>query len=165
MPSVPDTIRDFLDQTTIGVAGVSRSTAQPANAIYRRLKETGHRVFATNPSATEVEGDVCYPDLASVPEPMGGVVIATHPDAATGVVRECIGLRVPRVWMHRSFGEGSVSPEAVELCRKHGITVIAGGCPMMYCGRVDPFHRCVRWVLGVRGRIEVPGVAQGPPTT
>jgi len=28
-----------------------------------------------------------------------------------------------------------------------------GGCPMMYCGKVDVGHRCMRWILDLRGRI------------
>ena len=47
-------------QTRIAVAGVSRDSKQPANLIYRRLRATGHEVFAVDPNADEVEGDVCY---------------------------------------------------------------------------------------------------------
>jgi uncharacterized protein len=33
-------------------------------------------------------------------------------------------------WMHRSYGAGSVSGTAYG--REHGITVIDGGCPLMF---------------------------------
>lgn len=153
MPSVPDAVNEFLARKRLAVAGVSRSPQQPANAIYRRLRDTGHEVFATNPEADTVEGDPCYPGLAALPAPVDGVVIATPPAAAVEVVRDCAELGIERVWMHRSFGEGSVSDEAVALCRESGISVIVGGCPMMFCGKVDPFHRCMGWFLRVRGRI------------
>ena len=153
MPSIPDAVTEFLARKRLAVAGVSRSAQQPANAIYRRLRETGHEVYATNPEADTVEGDPCYPGLAALPVRVEGVVIATPPAAAAAVVRECAELGIERVWMHRSFGDGSVSDEAVALCREKGISVIVGGCPMMYCGKVDPFHRCMRWFLGARGRI------------
>ena len=42
---------------------------------------------------------------------------------------------------------------AVEACRIHGIDCIEGGCPLMFCGRVDPVHRCMRWWLQRRGRV------------
>lgn len=153
MPSISDAVNEFLTGKRLAVAGVSRSSQQPANAIYRRLRETGHEVYATNPEADSVEGDPCYPGLGALPVRVDGVVIATPPSAATEVVRECAELGIGRVWMHRSFGEGSVSEEAVALCREKGISVIEGGCPMMFCGRVDPFHRCMGWFLRVRGRI------------
>lgn len=147
--------REFLAARRIAVAGVSRDRTQAANLIYRRLRDTGHEVVAINPSTDRVEGDPCWPDLRAVPGRVDGVVISTPPAAAAGVVRACVELGIPRVWMHRAFGVGSVSEEAVALCRSHGIAVIAGGCPMMYCGKVDLGHRCMRWVLQLRGRIEV----------
>lgn len=154
MPSIPDAVTEFLAQKTLAVAGVSRTPQQPANAIYRRLRETGHEVYATNPETDTAEGDVCYPRLSALPEVVDGVVIATPPGVAAEVVRECADLGIRRVWMHRSFGDGSVSEEAVALCREEGISVIVGGCPMMFCGKVDPFHRCMGWFLRVRGRIQ-----------
>jgi hypothetical protein len=53
--------------------------------------------------------------------------------------------------MHRSFGAGSVSKTAVQFCHEHGIAVIPGGCPMMFCRPVDFGHRCMRWVLTLNG--------------
>ncbi len=146
-----EAVEDFLAQKRIAVAGVSRNGSQPANFIYRKLRGAGYQVFAVNPSAKELEGDRCYPDLASIPETVDGVVIATHPKATLNVVHECEELGISRAWMHRSFGQGSVSKSAVEFCRENGITCIAGGCPMMFCPPVDMPHRCMRWVLNFAG--------------
>lgn len=153
MAAIPVTIQEFIDARRIVVAGVSRDPNQPANHIFRRLRDSGHDVVAVNPAAGQVEGGACWPDVRAVPGPVDGVVIATPPSAAADVVRACAERGVPRVWMHRSFGEGSVSEEAVALCREHGIRAVVGGCPLMYCGRVDVVHRCMRWVLEARGRI------------
>jgi hypothetical protein len=79
------------------------------------------------------------------------VVIATAPEVAETLVRDCADAGVARVWLHRSFGQGSVSEEAVAFCREHKMTVIAGGCPMMYCQPIDWGHRCMRWALSVTG--------------
>lgn len=146
-------IEDFLAQKRIAVAGVSRNKNEAANAVYRKLRGAGHEVFAVNPNAQTVEGDPCYPDLRSVPGGIDGVVIATHPAVSGQVAQQCVQLGVSRVWMHRSFGQGSVSEEAVGICRENGIAVIAGGCPLMFCDPVDIGHRCMRWVLGVTGRL------------
>ena len=154
MSKVPEAVQEFLAARRIAVAGVSRDPRQPANLIFRRLRETGHEVVAVNPAAAEVEGQRCWPDLASVPGEVEAVVVATPPSASVDVVRACAERGIRRVWMHRSFGEGSVSAEAASLCREHGIQLIAGGCPMMYCGKVDVGHRCMRWILDLRGRIE-----------
>ena len=147
---------EFLALDPIAVVGVSRDPSSPANLIYRKLKETGHRVFAVNPKAREVEGDRCYANLATLPAPVEGVVIVTPPEAAAAVVDDCAAVGVRSVWMHRSFGHGSVSREAVDRCRRHGISVIPGGCPMMHCAPVDRGHACMRAVLRLTGKLPVP---------
>lgn len=144
--------QDFLAQKRIAVAGVSRSREEAANLIYRKLRETGHDVFAINPNADTVEGELCYPDLKSIPEKVDGVVMVTRPEVTEKLVAECVELDIPRVWMHRSLGN-SVSEKAVQMCRQHGITVIPGGCPMMFCQPVDFGHTCLRLVMTLTGGV------------
>jgi predicted CoA-binding protein len=148
-------VRDFLAQKRIAVAGVSRDNGHHpvGNLIYRRLKKTGHEVFPVNPHIQSFEGDRCYPDVRSIPGGVDGVVIVTRPDATDRIVRDCSDAGVPRVWMHQSIGTkaSSVSPAAVEYCRQHDISVIAGACPMMFGDGVDLGHACMRWILRLTG--------------
>jgi hypothetical protein len=60
---------------------------------------------------------------------------------------------VKRVWFHRSFGDGSVSEEAVSECERLGIESIVGGCPLMFCDPVDIGHKCMRWWFQRSGRV------------
>ncbi len=159
MLKVTKPVAEFLSKKHIAVAGVSRNFQQPANAIYRKLKSAGYQVYAINPNAERVEGDACYPDLHSVPEPIEAVMIVTHPDMAAKVVRECADLGIRHVWLHRSFGQGSISEEAVFECVLHNIACLVGGCPMMYCEPVDFGHRCMRWILKMQKRL--PGEGTG----
>ena len=148
MATVSAAVADFLGQRRIAVAGVSREAAgHGGNLVYQRLRDRGYQVFAVNPNAEVVEGDTCYRDLAAIPGGVDAVVIATNPAAAEGVVAECELLGVRRVWMHRSFGAGSVSDAATTKGRKAGMTVIAGGCPLMFDPTADFGHKCMRWVL------------------
>jgi hypothetical protein len=147
-------VHDFLAQKRIAVAGVSRDNNHhpSANLIYRRLKETGHDVFPVNPHLQTFEGDRCYPDLKSIPGQVDGVVIVTRPEVTRHIVHDCSDAGVSRVWMHQSMAKGSsVSPEAVEYCRQHGISVIAGACPMMFGPGVDFGHKCMRWMMKLTG--------------
>ena len=154
MPTADAAIKDFLAQKRIAVAGVSREPGgmHGGNVVYRRLKERGYRVLAVNPNADTVEGDPCYRSLASILGGVDAVVIATTPAVAPSVARECAELGITRVWMHRSFGGGSVSEEAHELCREHGIASIAGGCPLMYGPTSDAGHRFMRIFAGLFGQ-------------
>lgn len=153
MVPVPKPVAEFLAGRRIAVAGVSRAGNAPANAIFRRLRDCGHEVIPVNPAAAEVEGVRCFPDLASVPGPIHGVMVVTHPAVAAAVARVAVGRGIRHVWFHRSFGAGSVSPEAVRECRAGGVEPIVGGCPLMYCRPVDVGHRCFRWWLRLRRRV------------
>jgi len=141
----PGPIQDFLRGRRIAVAGVSRGQGSAANFVFRKLRDSGYQVFPINPNASEVEGVKCYPSLASVPLPLDGVVIATHPNVSIEVVRQAVEWKIPRVWFHRSVGRGSVSEEAVKECEANRISCIVGGCPAMYCEPVDRGHRFLRW--------------------
>jgi hypothetical protein len=55
--------------------------------------------------------------------------------------------------MHRSFGQGSVSDAAADYCRAHGITVIAGGCPLMFGPTADFGHKCMAWIGKLSGSV------------
>lgn len=152
MAALETAVRDFLAQKRIAVAGVSRQAAgHGGNIVYQRLRSRGYEVFAVNPNADSVEGDACYHDLASIPGGVDAVVVATNAADTGRVVDECAKLGIRRVWMHRSFGAGSVSPEAVEAGRAAGITVIAGACPLMFDPTADVGHKCMRWVMGLTG--------------
>ena len=148
-------VHDFLAQKRIAIAGVSRDGGDHpvGNLIYKRLKTTGHDVFAVNPHMKTFDGDHCYPDLKSIPGGVDGVVIITRPEVTEQIVHDCTGAGVRRVWMHQSMpGKGSsVSAAAVEYCRHHGISVIAGACPMMYGPGADFPHTCMRWMLRLTG--------------
>jgi hypothetical protein len=155
MPTVDQAIADFLAQKRIAVAGVSREGGgkHGGNIVYQRLKERGYQVFAVNPNTDTVEGDPCYRSLAAIPGGVDAVVIATHPSVAPSVARECKELGITRVWMHRSFGGGSVSKEAHEFCRQNGIASLAGGCPLMYGPTSDGGHRFMKVFAGLFGQL------------
>ncbi len=163
--SIHDAAATFLAARRIAVTGVSRDPkgANAANAVYRRLRERGYEVVAVNPAADEVEGDACYHRLADIPGGVDAVVIASPPATAEAIVDECAALGVHQVWMHRSVGGGSVCAEATVRGRARGMTVIDGGCPLMFAPTSDPAHRVMRAVFTLVGhvprRVPVPAEA------
>jgi predicted CoA-binding protein len=154
MDTIKKAATEFLAAKRVAVTGVSR-TAQGhgSNVVYKRLRDKGYEVFAINPNTETVEGDSAFPDLKSIPGGVEAVVIGTRPESADATMAECAELGINRVWMHRAMGAGSVSASAIEYGRKHGITVIDGGCPLMFEPTADFGHKCMKFFLSASGAV------------
>ncbi len=154
MTTTKEAARDFLASRRIAVTGVSHAPkGHGSNAVYTFLRTNGYEVFAVNPSVESVEGDPAYADLHAIPGGVDAVVIATAPPHAQGTMREAAELGIDKVWMHRAFGAGSVSATAAEWGREHGITVIDGGCPLMFSEAGDRGHKLMCRVLTWTGKV------------
>ncbi|WNM28505.1 CoA-binding protein [Demequina capsici] len=154
MTSIADAAQQFLSHRRIAVTGVSRNPeGHGSNAVYVRLRERGFQPFAINPNAESVEGDPAYPSLAAVPGGVEAVVIGTSPQHAMATVEEAAALGITDIWMHRSFGAGSVDEPAAAWGRAKGMTVIAGGCPLMFGDASDGGHRFMCSVMKLTGKV------------
>jgi predicted CoA-binding protein len=151
MQEIKQAAAAFLANKRVAVTGVSRTPkTHGSNTVYRRLRDRGYEVFAVNPNTDEVEGDRCYENLSSIPNGVEAVVIGTRPEIAEDTMRECAELGIKHVWMHWGGGASSVSKPATDYGRQHGITVIDGGCPLMFGPTADIGHKIMRRVLASR---------------
>ena len=154
MQSIKEAASEFLGKKRIAVTGVSRKPASHgSNIVYQRLRDRGYEVFAVNPNADEVEGDVAYLDLKSIPDGVDAVVIGTRPEIAEDTMRECVDLGIDYVWMHRAFGQGSASQAAATYGREHGVHVIDGGCPLMFEPTSDGGHKVMKFFCTLAGTV------------
>lgn len=145
---------EFLALKRVAVTGVSANpSGHGSNAVYTRMRDRGYEVFPVNPNSPTAEGDQTYPDLQSIPDGVEAVVIGTRPDRAEATMQEAIDLGITHVWMHRAFGSGSVSEPAATLGRANGVTVIDGGCPLMFGPTSDGGHRFMCKLLTMTGKV------------
>lgn len=142
---ISDAIDSFLAQPAIAVVGVSRSGKKFGNVAFRTLREKGYRVYAIHPLADAIDGEPCYPTLATTPETVGAVLVVVPPWDALGVIREAAAAGIHHIWLQ----QGSESTDAVALCAELGIAVISGECILMFAKPtgVHKLHRLVRRVM------------------
>jgi len=167
MVNIDQLVQDFLAQKVIAVVGVSKQRETGANRNYKTFQRHGYRVYAVNPRISEFDGAPCYPDLKSIPEKPDAVFMLTSPRVTEQIVQQCVDLEVKHVWMHCLMGtkpglstdSTSVSPEAVETCRKHGIAVIPGSCPAQFLN-ADFGHSLMRRLWSMFGYLNVNGEVQ-----
>ena len=145
-------IQDFLAQKRIAVVGASRNPKDFNAALFREFATRGYDVVPVNPNAKEIEGRPCFDSVQDVKPPVDAALILTPPNTTDTVVKDCAEAGVKRVWMFRAAGKGAVSPSAVEFCRREGIRVVPGHCPLMFLSKTGFPHRLHGFILKVIGR-------------
>jgi hypothetical protein len=140
-------VNEFLAQRHIAVVGASDVKGSFAKTVYRELRSHGYDVVPVNPTATSVDGDRCFPDLASVPGVIDGALVMVNRDVSASVVGDCAARGIQRVWLFKGLGgPGAVSDEAVRIAREHGISLVEGACPLMFLENPAWIHRVHRFV-------------------
>ncbi len=129
--------REILEKYhTIVVVGASSLPEKPSHWVSEYMIEQGYRVIPVNPEETEVFGVPCYPDLASVPEPVEFVNVFRRPEYCAAVVRDAIAVGAKVVWLQ----SGIISDEARRLAEEAGITFVQNRCVLQEHGRYAIGH-------------------------
>ena len=119
------TPRQILEEsTTIAVVGASRHEEKAAYAVPLQLKLHGWRMIPVNPYADRIWGEVCYPRLSDVPEPVDLVNVFRPSGQAAAVVRDAAAIGAKAVWLQ----QGIVSAEGREIAAEAGMDYVEDLC-------------------------------------
>ena len=124
--SVSEDIEKLLKMQVVAVVGCSPDPGRPSHRVAAYLLDAGYRIIPVNPARDEILGEKCYPDLAAIPEAVDVVLVFRRAEAAPDVVRQAIAAKAKGVWLQK----GIVHPEAAELARKSGLTMVMDDCFM-----------------------------------
>ncbi len=123
-----DTIRRIAERSrTWAVVGLSPDPWRASHGVAEFLVARGYRVIPVNPQAgcEEILGQRCYPDLASIPEPVDVVDIFRRAEEAGGHVDEAIAVGAKAVWLQL----GVIDQAAAQRARDAGLDVVMDRCP------------------------------------
>jgi uncharacterized protein len=145
-------IDDFLSQKRFAMVGLSRHPRDFTRDVMREFVRRDYDIVPVHPTTKVLAGRPCYARLQEIQPPVTAALLFTRPEVTERVVRDCVEAGITQVWMHRGGGAGAVSGEAVAFCRQHGISVIAGECPLMFLTPPAFFHRVHGFVKKVMGQ-------------
>jgi predicted CoA-binding protein len=146
-----ETIQDFLAQKRIAMVGISRDPANFSVKLFEELCRRGYDVVPVNPNTAEVQGRRCFARVQDIRPPVEAVLLMTSPKVTEAVVNDCAEAGIRRVWMYRAVGKGSVSSNAIQLCRDRGIQLVPGQCPFMFLPETAGVHRFHGFVSKITG--------------
>ena len=108
----------------VAVVGLSLNSDRPSYRVASYLKEQGYRIIPVNPRTREILGEVCYPNLSSIPEAIDVVDIFRRSKKVPGIVEEAIKIGAKAVWMQ----EGVINEGAAVRAREAGLLVVMDKC-------------------------------------
>jgi predicted CoA-binding protein len=121
----PETIQRVLGGAgTIAVVGLSSNPLRASNFVGFYLQRHGYRVIPVNPRETEILGEVSYPSLAAVPEPIDIVNVFRAPDALPAIATEAVAAEAGALWCQF----GVINEEGARIAADGGLDVVVDRC-------------------------------------
>ena len=144
-----EVVEDFLAQRTLALVGISRRGKKFGNIVYREMRAKGYKVYPVHRETGDVGGVRCWPNLKSLPEAVGGIILVIPPAETEKVLEEVREAGIRRVWMQ----QGAESPESVRFCEENGLSVVHGACILMFAEPTGFFHRMHRGIWRLLGKL------------
>ena len=129
--TIQQQIEKFLASPAFGVVGASTNRHKYGNKVLRCYLQHGKTAVPVNSKESEIEGVSCVATIDGLPAEVKSISMITPPAVTAQLVPLAIAKGVENIWMQ----PGAEHPDAVALCQKNGINVIAdGSCVLVVLG-------------------------------
>ena len=120
----------LLRPKAVAVVGAGRKPGSVGRALLHHLHAGGYtgRLFAVNPSATNILGVPSYPSITSLPRTPDLVVIAAPAPAVPTVAEECGKAGVRALVVVSADLDGTQAQALLTACRTHGMRLVGPNC-------------------------------------
>jgi len=124
--------RILKENHTIAVVGLSANWHRPSFFAAKYLQQHGYRIIPVNPTYTEILGEKCYPDLASVPEKIDVVDCFRKTEDIPPLAEQAIEIGAKVLWLQL----GVIHEEAARRALDAGLDVVMDRCMKIEHGRL-----------------------------
>lgn len=114
--------QDMLAKKVWAVVGANQDPDKFGNRIYHKLKRHQYTVYPVNPRYREIDGDPCYPDLASLPETPEVIDMVVSPAIGMATLEEAARLGIKYFWLQPGTWNDSIMAAIARL----GLEAIQG---------------------------------------
>lgn len=120
-------IKMMLDKKVWAVVGATPNPEKFGYKIFKKLKKFGYEVYPVNPGYSDIEGETCYKDLASIPVKVDCVDVVVAPERAKNTLEEAINLKIDNIW----FQPGTFTPELIDQAEVAGLNTVYYNCVLV----------------------------------
>lgn len=122
-----DQLKRIFNAEAVALVGATDKEGSFGRLFVEGMRDAGcKKLFPINPKREEVLGIKCYPSISAVPEKLDLAILLTPPEAALGLVKECVENKVGGAVVFAS-GFGELGPEGKELEKEIGRVGREGG--------------------------------------
>jgi predicted CoA-binding protein len=135
MPVIDDIagLRRILARSrSIAIVGLSANWYRPSYFAAKYLQDHGYRIVPVNPNYTEVLGERCYPDVASIPGPVDVVDCFRKAGEMVPLAGEAAAKGASVLWMQL----GIRNAEAAAIATAAGLDVVEDRCMKIEHARI-----------------------------
>lgn len=140
-------IKEFLAQKNLAIAGISKTKNKFGNTIFKELKKKNYHLYPIHPEMKEYEGIDCFPEVNSLPEEVSGIIICTKPDKAEKLANEAIEKGIKHIWLQ----QGAQNKATLKMAEQNNINLITKECVLMFAepsAFIHRFHRGINKFFG-----------------
>ena len=119
-------MQPVLMPASVAVIGGSRRAGSVGRVILRNIISAGFSgpVYSVHPHASELEGRVCVPSVAALPDQVDLAVIAVPAGAVLGIADDCGRRGVKALVVIAAGLSGPARAELLAICRRHGMRMV-----------------------------------------
>ncbi len=108
----------------IAVVGHSDKSYRTSYSIAQYLRQAGYKVYPVNPLHTEINGEISYPSVTSIPEKVDIVNVFRRSKFLDSVAEDAIKAGAQVLWAQ----SGVFNKDAGEKAEKAGLIVVMDSC-------------------------------------
>ncbi|MDR3532111.1 MAG: acetate--CoA ligase family protein [Rhodopila sp.] len=136
-----DALQALFHPRAVAVIGASDDTTKHGYIVLTNVRDTGFRggIYGISRRLKDVDGIPCFPDLASLPEPVDTAFLAIPAEAAVQAVRECARAGMKAVIVGSAgyaesldAGGEARQRELQRIAQQEGIRIVGPNCNGVY---------------------------------
>lgn len=112
------------DYKNVAVAGLTPKQESSANRVARFLKRHGFRIYPVNPRYESILGEVTWPYLRNITDPVDIVEIFRRPEHLGGIIEDAVKVSAKVIWLQL----GVVDEEFARRAKEAGFEVVMDRC-------------------------------------
>lgn len=114
----------FREYIHIAVVGLSADPSRPSYRVSKYMQQQGFQLIPVNPKYDKLFGEICYPNLTSIPGPVDMVNLFQRAENIPPFIDEAITIGAKSIWMQL----GIVDTPSAKKAADAGLDVVMDRC-------------------------------------